>query len=113
VPGPQFPLYLLGREMEAIVPIAFLPEHHALAIAIMSYNGKVEFGLLGDYDAMPDLDDLGRHLEDALAELLAAARERSAAAAQSNGGERKAGRQRAAAKRADDGTPAPTSEAQE
>ena len=46
VPGPQFPLYLLGREMERIVPIAFLPENHALAIAIMSYNGKVDFGLL-------------------------------------------------------------------
>jgi diacylglycerol O-acyltransferase / wax synthase len=106
VPGPQFPLYMLGREMETIVPIAFLPEHHALAIAIMSYNGKVEFGLLGDYDAMPDLDDVGRHLEEALAELLATARERSAAAAQSNGGERK----RAAAGRADDGTRAPAPE---
>ena len=56
VPGPQFPLYLLGREMQEIVPIAFLPENHALAIAIMSYNGKVDFGLLADYDAMPDLD---------------------------------------------------------
>ena len=56
VPGPQFPLYLLGREMQEIVPIAFLPENHALAIAIMSYNGKVDFGLLADYDAMPDID---------------------------------------------------------
>ena len=56
VPGPQFPLYLLGREMQEIVPVAFLPENHALAIAIMSYNGKVDFGLLADYDAMPDLD---------------------------------------------------------
>jgi diacylglycerol O-acyltransferase len=85
VPGPQFPLYLLGREMETVVPIAFLPERHALAIAIMSYNGKVEFGLLGDYDAMPDLEDVGRHLEDALSELLAAARERAAATVRSDG----------------------------
>ena len=60
VPGPQFPLYLLGREMESIVPIAFLPENHALAIAIMSYNGKLHFGLLGDYDAMSDLEALRR-----------------------------------------------------
>ena len=60
VPGPQFPLYILGREMESIVPIAFLPENHALAIAIMSYNGKVHFGLLGDYDAMGDLETLRR-----------------------------------------------------
>jgi diacylglycerol O-acyltransferase len=86
VPGPQFPLYLLGREMETIVPIAFLPERHALAIAIISYNGKVEFGLLGDYDAMSDLEDVGRHLEDALSELLAAARERTPTTARSYGG---------------------------
>jgi diacylglycerol O-acyltransferase len=85
VPGPQFPLYLLGREMEEIVPIAFLPENHALAIAIMSYNGKVDFGLLGDYDAMPDLDDFGALLEESLAELLKVARKRSKAAARSNG----------------------------
>jgi len=85
VPGPQFPLYLLGREMEDIVPIAFLPEDHALAVAIMSYNGKVDFGLLADYDAMPDLDAFAAHLEESLAELLAAARKAGRARARSNG----------------------------
>jgi WS/DGAT/MGAT family acyltransferase len=74
VPGPQFPLYLLGREMEEMVPVAFLPENHALAVAIMSYNGKVDFGLLGDYDAMPDIDHVAELFEDALDELLRAAR---------------------------------------
>jgi WS/DGAT/MGAT family acyltransferase len=73
VPGPQFPLYLLGREMEEIVPIAFLPEDHALAIAIMSYNGRLDFGLLADYDAMPDVERVAHHLEESLAELLDAA----------------------------------------
>ena len=81
VPGPQFPLYLLGREMQEIVPIAFLPENHALAIAIMSYNGKVDFGLLADYDAMPDLDAFAEHLEESLDELLAAARKAGKASA--------------------------------
>jgi diacylglycerol O-acyltransferase len=70
VPGPQFPLYLLGREMLELVPIAFLPEDHALAIAAMSYNGKLEFGLLADYDAMPDLEQLAHYFEESLAELL-------------------------------------------
>jgi diacylglycerol O-acyltransferase / wax synthase len=70
VPGPQFPLYMLGRELQDLIPIAFLPEGHALAIAIMSYNGNITFGLLADYDAMPDLDDFGMYLEDSLAELL-------------------------------------------
>ena len=35
VPGPQFPLYVLGRKMLEAYPVAFLPQHHALAIAIM------------------------------------------------------------------------------
>jgi WS/DGAT/MGAT family acyltransferase len=74
VPGPQLPLYLLGRELQDLFPIAFLPRDHALAIAIMSYNGGIDFGLLGDYDAMPDLDELGRDLEVALEELLVAAK---------------------------------------
>jgi diacylglycerol O-acyltransferase / wax synthase len=75
VPGPQFPLYLLGRELEQLIPVAFLPENHALAVAIMSYNGGVHFGLLGDYDAMPDIEDVETYLADSLAELLHAARE--------------------------------------
>ncbi len=90
VPGPQFPLYLLGREMERIVPIAFLPENHALAIAIMSYNGKLDFGLLGDYDAMGDLDVFGDYLEESLAELLKAARKQNASAARANGSKKSA-----------------------
>ena len=52
VPGPQFPLYVLGRELEDLFPVAFLPENQSLAVAIMSYNGRMDFGLLGDYDAM-------------------------------------------------------------
>jgi WS/DGAT/MGAT family acyltransferase len=74
VPGPQFPLYVLGRELQEIFPVAFLPRDHALAIAIMSYNGSMDFGLLADYDAMPDLDELTSYLEESRDELLAAAR---------------------------------------
>jgi WS/DGAT/MGAT family acyltransferase len=74
VPGPQFPLYMMGREMREIVPVAFLPENHALAIAAMSYNGKLDFGLLGDYDAMPDLERLADFFQDSLDELLQAAK---------------------------------------
>ena len=63
----------MGREMLQIVPVAFLPEDHALAIAAMSYNGKLDFGLLGDYDAMPDLEHLAAYFEESLAELVEAA----------------------------------------
>jgi diacylglycerol O-acyltransferase len=74
VPGPQVPLYVLGRELQDLYPIAFLPRDHALAVAIMSYNGRLDFGLLADYDAMPDLDDLAADLAAARDELVAAAR---------------------------------------
>src|SRR3954469_12012937 len=73
VPGPQFPLYVLGRELQDTFPVAFLPENQALAIAIMSYNGRMDFGLLGDYDALPDIEELGAALHSALAELVEAA----------------------------------------
>src|SRR3954454_19545516 len=70
VPGPQFPLYVRGREMLDVFPVAFLPKGHALAVAIMSYNGGLNFGLLGDFDAMPDLATFGEGLQTALAELV-------------------------------------------
>jgi diacylglycerol O-acyltransferase / wax synthase len=73
IPGPQFPLYILGREMQDLFPVAFLPRDHALAVAIMSYNGGLDFGLLGDFDAMPDLDAFAGFLHDARDELLVAA----------------------------------------
>ncbi|HVS28679.1 MAG TPA: wax ester/triacylglycerol synthase family O-acyltransferase [Solirubrobacteraceae bacterium] len=70
VPGPQFPLYVVGRELQDLYPVAFLPQNHALAIAIMSYNGALNFGLLADYDAMPDVDLVAGGIQDALRELL-------------------------------------------
>jgi diacylglycerol O-acyltransferase len=75
VPGPQFPLYVLGREMLDAYPIAFLPENHALAIGIMSYNGQMNFGLLGDYDALPDIDTISDSIAEELATLVSLARE--------------------------------------
>jgi WS/DGAT/MGAT family acyltransferase len=73
VPGPQFPLYLLGRRMRAIYPVVPLARNQALGIAIMSYNGRLCFGLLADYDAMPDLRDVADALRGAIADLAAAA----------------------------------------
>jgi WS/DGAT/MGAT family acyltransferase len=69
VPGPQFPLYLLGRRMLGLYPVVPLALKQALGIAIMSYNGRLGFGLLADFDALPDLDDIAAHLEDAIDDL--------------------------------------------
>lgn len=76
VPGPQFPIYMLGRELRDLFPVAFLPKNHALAVAIMSYNGRMGFGFLADYDALPDAERLRKDTEDSLAEMLEATRKR-------------------------------------
>jgi WS/DGAT/MGAT family acyltransferase len=73
VPGPQMPLYVLGRELEDIFPVGFLPPHQALFVAIMSYNGGINFGLLADYDSMDDVDVIASGIETAIAELVDAA----------------------------------------
>jgi WS/DGAT/MGAT family acyltransferase len=91
VPGPQLPLYVLGRELQDLFPVAFLPKHHSLAVAIMSYDGGMDFGLLGDYDAMPDLDAVGVMLSESLGELLEAARMQNAAPAGNGKAERSGG----------------------
>ena len=69
--------------MEDLFPIAFLPKDHALAVAIMSYDGGIDFGLIGDYDAVADIDTLavmlGETRDELLAEAQAARLERQAA----------------------------------
>ncbi len=73
VPGPQFPLYMLGRRLEAMFPMVPLAENQALGIAIMSYNGQLNFGLNADYDALEDLEALADELRASIEELVAAA----------------------------------------
>jgi diacylglycerol O-acyltransferase len=72
-PGPQVPFYVLGRELTAIHPIGFLAHRHALAIAILSYNGEVSFGLLADPDSLPDAERIADHLSASVEELRSAA----------------------------------------
>jgi diacylglycerol O-acyltransferase len=86
VPGPQFPLYVLGRRIERVFPVAFLPENHALAVAIMSYDGEMNFGLLGDFDALPEIESIGESIKAELATLVALAREKQALEAQKDNG---------------------------
>ena len=73
IPGPQFPLYLMGRRMERVFPMVPLAKNQGVCIGMMSYDGQVNFGLIGDYDGMPDLEDLAGDLEASIAELIEAA----------------------------------------
>ena len=69
VPGPQVPLYLLGRRLDVVFPVPFLAGDRALAVAVMSYDGGMNFGLLADYDALPDVDEISDGLHESLDEL--------------------------------------------
>jgi diacylglycerol O-acyltransferase / wax synthase len=73
VPGPQFPLYLAGRRMLDPFPMVPLAKNQGLGIALLSYAGKINFGLVGDYDVLWDLDQFAEDVREALDELAAAA----------------------------------------
>jgi diacylglycerol O-acyltransferase / wax synthase len=73
VPGPQFPLYLLGRRMLETFPMVPLAKNQGLGIALLSYDGSINFGLVGDFDLLWDLDELAADVRDSLEELATAA----------------------------------------
>jgi len=73
VPGPQFDLYLMGRRMTEPFPMVPLAKNQGVGIAIMSYNGRMNFGLNGDFDVMWDVEDLAEDLSLSLKELAEAA----------------------------------------
>jgi len=73
VPGPQVPLYLLGARLQGMYPLMNLTETMALMVAITSLSGNMGFGFTGDWDAVPDIDELPDHLQAAMSDLKKAA----------------------------------------
>ena len=73
VPGPPFPLYLLGAEAKQMIPYGPLLENVGLVIGVLSYNGKFTWGFNADYDRLPDLIDFRVAIENAFERLAAAA----------------------------------------
>jgi WS/DGAT/MGAT family acyltransferase len=69
VPGPQVPLYLMGRQLLQAYPVVPLAERQSLCVGVMSYNGVLGFGLVGDYDATRDLPTFAKALRDSFDEL--------------------------------------------
>src|SRR5947209_20254046 len=72
VPGPQYPLYAVGRKMLEAFPFVPLGGSIRIGVAIFSYDGKLTFGVTGDYDTAPDIELLCGAIEDGRAELLQA-----------------------------------------
>jgi len=88
VPGPQFPLYMLGSRMLALIPEVPLLENIGLGIALMSYDGRVFWGFTADYDLVPDLEHFVALIERSFSELAAAAGVRISGSARSEAGGR-------------------------
>jgi WS/DGAT/MGAT family acyltransferase len=73
VHGPQLPLYLLGARLRELHPLLPLFERQGLAVAAMSYLGRISFGLSADWNAVPEIHELPPLLAGALDELREAA----------------------------------------
>lgn len=76
VPGPPFPLYMLGARLKAIYPMVPLMQNQNLGIALFSYCGGLHLGFNADWESFPDVHEFVEDMEAAFDELktLAAAR---------------------------------------
>ena len=80
VPGPQLPLYLLGARMRDSYPMLNLLPQHSLGIALFSYDGRLHWGFMSDWDLVPDLHDFVEATHASFGELCQAAGVASASA---------------------------------
>ncbi len=69
VPGPQIPLYLLGARMLESYPMLNLLNQQSLGVALFSYAGRLHWGLMADWDQIPDLHDFVGHIDHSFDEL--------------------------------------------
>ena len=73
VPGPQFPLYMLGAELLSLFPVVPLLEGTGVGVALFSYNGKLCWGFNGDYEIVPDMRSFVGAVAESFRELARAA----------------------------------------
>src|SRR5690554_4318550 len=73
VPGPSEPRYWNGARLEGMYPVSIAMDRLALNMTLTSYNGQVEFGLIGCRRTLPSMQRMLDHLEEGLAELETAA----------------------------------------
>ena len=70
VPGPQFPLYCAGAKLVANYPVSVITDGMGLNITVMSYCGRLDFGIVSDREQMPDVAKLMGWLDVSLQELM-------------------------------------------
>ena len=70
VPGPQKPLYFAGREIDEID--FWVPQSGGIGmgLSILTYNGKVQFGLITDAGLVPDPENIINNFADEFEKLV-------------------------------------------
>jgi diacylglycerol O-acyltransferase len=76
VPGPPRSLYCAGHRVQACHPMGPIYEGCALNLTVLSYDGRLHFGLLACPDVVPELSRIAAGLHEALDELREAAGQR-------------------------------------
>ena len=69
MPGPPIPLYFLGAQIVALVPLGPVFHGAGVNVTVMSNNGKVHVGVIACRESMPDVDNLARRFPTELAAL--------------------------------------------
>lgn len=62
IPGPRFPVYMLGAELSEAYPVVPLAEQHALSVGMFSYLDHMCFGIYADPEVLPEAGRLPRYL---------------------------------------------------
>ena len=79
VPGPSDTLHIMGRKVLDVLPVPPIALQLRTGVAILSYAENLSFGILADYDTMPDVDEFARSIETAVAKLVVSAKRRKSA----------------------------------
>jgi len=69
VPGSRVPVYLCGARMTDYYPLSIVVHGIALNITVQSHVDQLCFGLIACRRAVPDVHELGAHVERAMAAL--------------------------------------------
>jgi WS/DGAT/MGAT family acyltransferase len=73
VRGPDFSLFCAGSRVADLYPVGPIAEGIGLNVTVFSYLDRVHCGLFACRRLLPEVEELGNHLDDALAELVARA----------------------------------------
>lgn len=74
VPGPSQTLHILGRKVIDVLPVPPIALQLRSGVAMLSYADSLFFGVLADYDTMPDVDEFAHSIETAVDGLVASAK---------------------------------------